>query len=348
MTVGISRDVFNDEHNSNSLDKLWHVIEDQHKLFLNDDDDIDAVMTSEWYKGLRENIQDIIKDLIVWALGFPSSTKADIIVATEQNIQYFSIKEAIVYLRQPFVVILENSNNDASFFDALLNNFKEGQTLALRKRSNLFKYGMGGGSTIPDFIKNELRAFEGEMFTKEQYKYLRCFVLMDSDREFPNMPLKTDKQNLIAFLESNDIKYHVLTKREMENYLPDEVYEEIENNREYVEAYLRLTPIQKDYFDLQKGFDRNTNFEKLHGEIKELFNNISENDKKTFRAGNLSRINTDDKENFKTEFPKLFLSKKVTKNTLLKRCAHHSKDSKDVPYDPDELPNLLNKITQLL
>ena len=45
-----------------------------------------------------------------------------------------------------------------------------------------------------------------------------------------------------------------MEKREIENYLPNEVIETIENNNDFIQAYLRLNNLQKDYFDLEEGF----------------------------------------------------------------------------------------------
>ena len=51
----------------------------------------------------------------------------------------------------------------------------------------------------------------------------------------------------------------------------------------FIKAYNRLSPIQKDYFDLEKGFP-NIKFENLNVEIQKLYQNISDNDKKVFRT----------------------------------------------------------------
>ena len=69
-------------------------------------------------------------------------------------------------------------------------------------------------------------------------------------------------------------------------------------------------------------------------EVKHLFDNISEQDKTLFRKEDLKKINS---SNFKNEFPKLFLSDKVTKEGLLERTKYQS--------DPNELKNILKKIT---
>jgi len=79
-----------------------------------------------------------------------------------------------------------------------------------------------------------------ENLPKENHKYLRCFVLVDSDKKFPNDTTKQNRVNLFQFLDSLGIPYHELEKREMENYLPDEVFETIEDNNDFIQAYLKL------------------------------------------------------------------------------------------------------------
>lgn len=346
MIVSILKDIFEDDSNTDSLDKLWHVIEGQHRLVIKEDEDIEALMESGWYNTSRKTVKEVIFVQIVSAL--QSSPLTSQVTISNKGEEHFSIKEATAYLKQPFIIILENSNNDAPFLDALLQHFpKQGKIIRKHKEERWLKYGMGGGTTIPDVIRSEIISYESDIFTKEKHRYLRYFVIIDSDREYPEMEIKQDKQNLIAFLIENNIKYHILEKREMENYLPDEAFEQINNNKGYVDAYIRLTPIQKDYFDIQNGLP-NKRFEQLPTEIQQIFQGLTIDDKRILRSDNLEKINTEERRNFKTEFPKLFLSNKVTKESLLKRCAHHFNNPKTHPYDPDELSNLLIKITELL
>ncbi len=339
MIVTILKDIFENDSNNRELDKLWYIIEERHKLFMNDEDDIDALMDSKWFEEQREIDKEIIRDLIVWSLQNIEHLKNGVIISGQQNNNYFPIKEAQKYLIQPFCIIFENSNNDSCFFDALLANFpKESEKIREHKNENWMEYGMAGGSA-EDIIETKLKSYSNPVFTKEKYKYLRCFVLADSDKKYKEMPFP--KEKLKKFLEEHEVKYHFLEKREMENYLPDEAFEEIidPKNKDFIEAYLKLSDKQKDYFDIQNGFP-DKNFDSLEPEIKTLFRDISEENRKFFRKNSLKTINSDSKNNFKSEFPKLFLSKKVTKENLLQKTSHQN--------DPNELKNILKKITELL
>jgi hypothetical protein len=345
MIVQILGDIFADDNGKDMrrLDKLWNVIEDQHTLFLKEDKDINALMESNWYAGLRDSIKTEIHGFIIQLLQSEKETKPKIKVSN-MNIEHYSIEEAIRFLCQPFSLILENSNKDAFFFNTLLYNFKKkGKQISFAKANGWFVFGMGGGSTIPDMLQSKMDEFKGVIFKKDSKKYLRCFVLIDSDRHFPT----DEKQHkLVDFLEENEIPYHILEKREMENYLPDEVFSEITNNREFVDAYLRLEPTQKDYFDIEKGFE-DKSLDSYREEIWQLYESVPSRDFAIFRKQSLSSINGD-KNNFKSYFPGLFLSSRVTRENLLARCSHHSNDSYVHPYNPNELPDLLTKITSLL
>jgi len=346
MIVEMLKDIFKNGSVDEGIDRLWLVIEDQHRLLIKDDDLIESLMESSWFEGLRGIKKEIVFKLIEWSLQNPSTLTPSIIISNERD-ECFTVEESYRYLRQPFTLILENSYNDSLFIDSLIKNFpKQSGILKKRKDDGWFQYDMGGGSTIPHILKTKMKSFEGASFSKEKHKYLRCFVLIDSDKKYPTEELKQEIKNLISFLNEIGVPYHILEKREMENYLPDEVFTEIADNREYIDAYLRLSPIQKDYFDLEKGFV--AKFDQLDSEIQDLYSDINDLYKQVFRNTNLKRINDSQSENFKSDFPLFFLSDKVNMENLLLRCSHHSNREDEHPFDPFELPNLLKQISSIL
>lgn len=346
MIVEILKDIFENSSFDESLDRLYVVLEDQHRLLIKDDDFIDSLMQSSWFAGLRGTKKEIIYRQIEWSLQSSMSIIPKITISNERK-GVFTIEESIRYLRQPFILILENSYNDSIFIDSLIKNFpKQCKTLKKNREDGWFLYGMGGGSAIPLLLKTKMRSFNGEIFSKERHKYLRCFVLIDSDKRYPEEDLKPETKSLIQFLDDHEVPYHVLEKREMENYLPDEAFSEIFDNREYIDSYLRLNPIQKDYFDLEKGFE-SKRFEQLDDDIQELYRDIPVSDKTVLRQNSLESFNQKN-NNFKSDFPQLFLSHKITKENLMKRCSHHLISTQKHPFDPNELPNLLNQISSLL
>lgn len=351
MLVEILKDIFEDDNNNSLLDEIYFQFGEKHKLLIRDDEDIEALMSSSWYNSLNGFYQETIYKSIIWSMN--NSTKEPRCIISTNNKSCFGLKEALKYLEQPFVIVIENRKNDAAFIDCLLNNFpKEGKDIIIFKNEKWLKYGMGGGSTISQDIDAELDSFTNSVFTKDKHLYLRYFVIVDSDRRYPTMELDIDKINLIEKLILNNIPYHILEKREIENYLPDIAFEDINDNVEFITSYLKLNETQKDYFNLELGFGSKSNqfisFDKLSKEEQHFYFDLDTNQKKIFRNNTMQKLNSSDKINFKEEFPKLFLSKKVNKDNLLQRCSHHSEVEDVHAYDKKELPNLVKKINDLL
>ena len=344
MKVKILTDIFLDSFLEEEIDLLWHTIEGKHDWIIEDSDTYETIIQSSWYSNISLTKKKAIDDFMTFAL---QMSKSHQIVISNSSTDYFSIREAIKYLEQPFSLIIENKLNDAPFFDSLIKHFpKQSEKIKKHKAERWFKYDMGGGSTIIHNLRAEMRSFEGAIYKKHASEYLRCFVLIDSDRSFPNDELKIETKMLIDFLNRCKISFHILEKREMENYLPDEAFSEIADNREFVDAFLNLSPVQKDYFDLEKGFV-DKRFEQFRGEIQELYLSVPDKDRTIFRKQALASINGNE-DNFKSDFPKLFQTVKVNRENLLARCAHHSNDSNIHPYNPNELPELLIQISSLL
>jgi hypothetical protein len=161
---------------------------------------------------------------------------------------------------------------------------------------------------------------------------LRCIILLDSDREYPEMILKQDKQKIKDFLDSNHLTVHILEKREMENYLPEFILLQFEDK--YLDLYCNFTnPVQKDFFDLEKGFNKNRSDKNYDQNILDLYKNISNEDWKILKNGiGLAPYN----KYFKPEFPRLFNDYRITLDHLQSRC------------NSSELQEIFDKIINLL
>ncbi len=338
MIFSILKDIFCaiNQAEEDNLNKFWFAVFDRHELFITDNDDINTLTSSHWYSTLSEINKKIINDSVTKSI---QSEKKPIAVKITKHTNGYSILEAHRFLSQPLIILLENSLNDAYFFNALLKCFKnESKKINEHINEGWAEYGMGGGTTINNVLQSKMKAFNSQVLTKQKHHYLRFFVLIDSDKKFKNDELKHEAKKLISFLDEINVSYHILEKREMENYLPNEAFTKIKDNQAYIQAYLNLSAEQKDFFDLEKGF-ANKNFSQLPQEVQHLYRNISKEDKKIFRKNNLKNINSK-RGNFKSDFPKLFESSIITKTLLLARTKHQD--------DPDELKNILKKVTKLL
>jgi len=269
--------------------------------------DFNLIEHTDSFSKLNKDQQDIIKEFFDRSVHENWKYTHTI---CENDSQHYSLKEAIKLLERPFFLFLEHSQNDGYFIDCLRKQFKK-KCKKLNHLINILwiEYSMGAGSNIYKAIETKLELFK--TLPKPNHKYLRCFVLVDSDKSYPTQAYKSELKKLIEFLKENEIPHHVLEKREMENYLPDAVYDEINDNKDFIDAFRRLNPQQKDFFDLEKGFP-DKNFEGLPEEIKSLYSNLSIEDKVTFRKNGL-KLNG----NFKSEFPKLFESDLITRGNLL-------------------------------
>jgi hypothetical protein len=256
----------------------------------------------------------------------------------ESNI--FNIEESVRFFNQPFCIILENSKNDAYFVKAIIFHFDTKGRVREHLQNGWLKFENAGGCTnLENFIEGELKAFEdlAAKNAKNTSDYYRAFVILDSDKEFPNQP---NKHNLLLeTLDSLNIQHHVLQKRMMENYMPDEVLEDVSNQpkisdelKKWLNVYNYLNNEQKDYLKYYDGFNEKvSSLDDLRAEVKSLYIDQSSNFE-ILKHG----FKFKGKE-FKNEFPLLFInSPRVNRNSLKNRA------------NSDELENILQKINNML
>lgn len=339
MTYSFSNDIFQNpnEKDLDLIDKIWHTSKDRHFLFIGDTENYNIIKDSEWYSYLRGSNKEEINNQVVASFNVGKNKKK--ILISNRETTAFSLIEAYEILHKPLTVILENMDYDRHFIDALVRSFKElGAKIKKYYDNGWLIYVNGGGSNIVSVINGLKDRFEKNKsdFPKESKTYLRTLIIIDSDKRFPiNQEVADDKMITLAVIKQNS-DYHVMLKREIENYLPDKIFNEISGNDNFKRAYLKLKPVQKDFFDLEKGFpDRN--FDQLEEEVRSLYNDVNEADKNTFRKESMLFFKRDcKKDNFKARFPMLFESKNITRKNLEARA------------NSKELEIILQKINDLL
>ncbi len=339
MTYSFSNNIFQNpnEKHLDLIDKIWHTSKDRHFLFIGDTENYKIIKDSEWYSYLRKSNKEEIDNQVVASFNIGRNKKK--LLISNQETAAFSLIEAYEMLHKPLTVILENMDYDRYFIDALVSSFKEsGAKIKKYYDNGWLTYINGGGSNIVSVINGLKDRFEKNKsdFPKESKTYLRTLIIIDSDKKFPiNQEVADDKMITLAVIKQNS-DYHVMLKREIENYLPYEIFNEIVGNDDFKRAYLKLKPVQKDFFDLEKGLP-DKNFDQLEEELRNLYHDIDDADKKTFRKENMQFFKIDGKKDkFKARFPMLFESENITRKNLEARA------------NSKELEIILQKINDLL
>lgn len=346
MIYSLLDDIFQHQNDQNIdlLDKIWLNSKGRHFLYINTNQNFEVIKSSDWYCHLRRSSKDQIE--LDFVDSFNSGKKKNKLVISNDNIgNNFSLLESFEILNKPLTIILENIEYDRYFIDSLILNFKElSNEIKNHYDKGWLVYTNGGGNNITNVINVMRDRFDKNKsdYPKDASVYLRTFIIIDSDKRFPSEnEVADDKKNLLTLIKTNSnyhitSNYHVTSKREMENYLPDEILSEISNNQEFKRAYLTLTSEQKDFFDIENGL-ADKNFNDLEEGVKLLFGTVEEEYKKIFRKERLKFYKEDNKkDSFKARFAKLFESKNITRKNLEARA------------NTKELEIILQKINNLL
>jgi hypothetical protein len=340
MIFSFNDDIFNDLNDDtlHLLDKIWINSLGRHDLFIGDNRLLDAIINSDWYKeGIRKSSKEYIDSCFRASINI-KRRNVNIIVSNEE--ECYTLVEADEILNKTFHLILENIEYDKYFFQAIVNCFiNESKKVKLHLEKGWLIVVNGGGNNISNVLNEKKVRYNKPEFPKHASIYLRSFVIIDSDKKYPSEnEVSNEKQNLL-----NNIKevlvtsYHVLKKREIENYLPDETFKSIRHNDDFVNAYLSLNDLQKDYLDVENGLPDKNIDQLTPDELKDLYSDLVNPHLNTLRKSKL--ILKDDELkvlHFKQNYPKMFLHKTVNKNSLKERA------------NSDELEEILHKLTILL
>lgn len=289
--------------------------------------DINQIENEDFFDNFYQEINSII--LENYNRYFTINPKEVVIISNENG--DFNLSECIIYVEEKFEIILENDKYDGYFIDCLLNEFKSrSKKINHFIENNWFKYSNAGGATgFINTIERKIKHFGDS-------KFLKCCVLVDSDLEYPQSE-NPKRESLIEFCKLNKISCYVLEKREIENYLPLDVFESINSQHPFINTFVnnQLSNEQRDFIDIQNGLAKNR---KNWGvdykqDVLKLFSNLKDSDFENLIKGLDSEF-----ENFKRDYPKLF--KNATQSGLIERTKHQN--------NPNELQEILDKISMSL
>lgn len=185
----------------------------------------------------------------------------------------FNIQEAIRYFLSPVSIIIENSLNDSYFLNSIFKHFEpkvnqERKLLSFLNNDWIQYVNAGGWSNIKNYINGRQKSLESfaNRHSRKPQDFLRCFVLMDSDK-LHSGDQKADKEKLKIELEELGIEVHILDKRAMENYMPQEVLENLPSiNRRYsvyknwIKKYKNYSAEDIDFLNYKDELDNFSNF----------------------------------------------------------------------------------------
>lgn len=363
MKVRIDKSVFEaatDADRQLELSFLLHIIYYKHRYELKVVDE--EVRNCDIFKNLMQAEQLAIEESLTNSIvSSDSDADCEVRIGGEQEWKQrvFSPSEAVIFLLQPLSVILENGLNDSHFMRTIFRLFDGTGDLIRHVDEGWIRFENAGGcQNVKNFIKARIGYYG------EREKFLRCFVLLDGDKRYPTDPEPEKKyRRLKDQLNEWKVEYHVLEKRCMENYMPEEAIDSLSNDetKEWIQAYKTLTAEQKDCFCIAEGFRKDiTKEDKRKVSAKEnslrskslskrkksyVRDFLPQNEKDYYQSvspGNFLHLESGLKvSDFKVRFPEKFNDTAFTfKTNLLARTSHQT--------DPDELQHIANSIHSLL
>lgn len=354
MNIHIQKSIFDafcsDADRKNMHNMLFHVGERDYSVTMDsklDLADFDKIDNEEDRMQLRELISSSINASSAHNNPYNCTMASN--GCGELVSRKFSLDEINEYIGGPAVIILENGTNDGHFIRAIEKWFEKEIDFEklLSEYKVLIDNGGGNGGVIG-------RINYWLSIHRNIPKFLRCLVIVDSDKRFPldNSNVESQEKDN-AFVISKGCLYYVLKKRALENYMPNEVFAKNKTvfGEDWVNAYLHLTEKQKDYYYTAMGFkkdipgrktlpDSQLTFDMLQDQrIKDLFCDISTaNFNYLLNAPNIPGDGS-----FKSKFPAFFTtSPYVNKDSLKNRVAY------DRAQNPNELEHISSLIRQIL
>lgn len=333
MIVHLNAEIFELESNFQTLNHLFGLFENgKHRAYINED-----VTKSKWFSDANKITKTFCEVEFKNSAWIPvKDIQIKLENENDQNRAIYSVHDGNILLQNNLMIFIENGTSDRLFLKAIFDNFVECSEIQKGFKYRWIEFiGAGGKNEIIKEINNELRKYRIEVLPNE--KYIRAIVILDSDRRYPNENLSESHNNLEKFCSEKNIKCHILEKREMENYIPIEAFEDFDHsNQTIMISYRELSDVQQSYYDFQDGF-KQKKLNTLDEGIQNLYNDLTPASEGILRVGFDKSI-----PNFysKKELPQLFKHRNVNRETLMKRCNSQN--------DKKELISIIDKINKLL
>jgi hypothetical protein len=199
-------------------------------------------------KNVPNNLKEGIKALFQQTsnlLRFKNSIRVVTKVNHENEALTIDLNEV---LSTKAMVILENEHQDLRFIQIALEVVSHGPDLNRYYNKLWIARGAGGCGEIPKLIKK---------CKQEQIDITRLLVVYDSDKYKESHIPEIAQQNIEKTVEESNALHVMLSKREIENYIPIKVLEKI-YSPEYpkISYFNSWSREQKDFFDVKLGFHK--------------------------------------------------------------------------------------------
>jgi len=245
----------------------------------------DIEMAQEWVDGLEPKTRELWSRLLRQSVLLKShhNMKKIYLPANKVRVVHnvsksqwsgnvtLTLDDARTVLDHVIMVGLENSRNDRDFLLTVLPLRSRERLMSLFNKGRLAFIGGGGNG--------ELKAQLLERVQNPSFRLL-SWIMFDNDARYPgHLPQATEE--LIRVCADNDLTFHCLERRCVENYITREIYNLVfphlqERN---VEAIFGLDNNQLKFFNFKKGFSNS-------GEEKHpLYGNLTKQQKKALSKG---------------------------------------------------------------
>lgn len=203
-----------------------------------------------------------------------------VIVSKEICGKSLSPEIAARFVYEPITILMENQFTDGILLDSAID-FLAKDSVKNFFRSNIYKpieyIGVGGNGELPKYINKAIEK------SKETGIPNRIIVFTDSDKTRED-DIQRNSQLVGEACIKNNIKYCILKKRSIENYIPNEIFKkwlENEKNKGHkakIDALIRLNTEQRDYISIKKGI-------KKQNPLDPLFSDLTEDDVNSLSTG---------------------------------------------------------------
>lgn len=281
MRIQVDPSAANDPNAHAWLDRILYKVEDGwHVWETNTASEVTDLEASTWISG-RGQQGEWVQELLVQSVrksawGSGPHERLVLVTAYPNSSDELLPETGARFAEEPMIILVENRNSDGVFLERVVAELDKPLNRVWQRRGNPIRLDSVGGV-------GEMEAEVQKQIEKYPFRP-RLAVVVDSDRKGPDDTGSRAGGRLKRKCEALGVPCWMLAKRESENYLPWPLLVRRRNvgdeHRQALEAWDRLSDIQKDFFDMKDGLaEAPTEVE------QELFDGVARADKESLTRG---------------------------------------------------------------